>query len=105
MITGNCLSNIIETNDKENKFPSKDTYKFLSTLNYDMTVDNINNFFTNNINNLSIIPVDHGKYHIDLMIKQNERLKMQYQAYKLDNKGKFMYILSFKKVNIINIGE
>jgi hypothetical protein len=96
MITGNCFSNIIELNDKENHF--KDVFKFLSKTSYETTVDNINSFFTNYINNFSIIPIDDGKYHLDIVTKTNDRLRIQYQAYRLNSRGKFMYILSYKKV-------
>ncbi len=99
MLTGNCLSNIFDSKEKETKLLNKEVYKFLSSLNYEMTIDCINNYFANFINNSSIVPIENGKYQIDLLTKQNDRLRIQYQSYKLNSKGKFMYILSYKKVN------
>jgi hypothetical protein len=99
MLAGNCLSNILEIKDKGSII--KDVNKFLSSQSYDNTIDCINNYFTNYLNNSSIIPIEDGKYHIDLVTNQNDRFRIQYQSYRLNNKGKFMYILSFKKVNYI----
>lgn len=97
-MTGNCISNIIETKDKDTNTYNKDLYRFYSLSTHDNVVDTMNSFFMTSFMSSSILLNEPGKYHIDVLTKNNDRIRVQFFIQKLNSRGKLIYSISYKKV-------
>ena len=102
IIIGNNISNIFFINKESNNI--KECYKFYSIIDYNKTIDQINNFFKYNFNETNFIKLNNQKYIIDIMSQDNQLLSIIFYSFRLNNSGKFIYFISFKKVLILKIG-
>lgn len=101
MITGNYINNLIDY--AQTAFNSFDqlAYKFISYVFFEESCQIISNFFSNTEKESFFIPLDPGKFIIEIHLKQGEKLEIYLQVQKINNK-KFIYTLVYKDGNKSN---
>jgi hypothetical protein len=104
MLGGNMLNNIFHIDKSEDINFNSDVYKLFSQVNYDKTIESLNNHLHNIYDEISYLRLDDSKCQIELH-KKNEKMRIIFQVNKLDCYGKLIYQFIYKKVSYINAGQ
>ena len=96
ILVGNNISNIFNINKEP--INNKECCRFYSIVDYDNTIDYINNYFISNYKNTLFIKLENNKCIIDIIVREYDHLSLIYSSYRLNKFGKFIYFLSLKKV-------
>jgi hypothetical protein len=97
ILAGNSLNSIFDIYKQQILNYENEIFKFYSKTTYEKSIELLNNNFHDIFSDISYRVLDDSKCQIELF-KKLEKLKIIFQANKLDSMGKMLYQISYKKV-------